>query len=368
MTEPEAFRATASEIASCTVNGRGRDDRVQASPVISPLAALEQSVLRALRRPPCLVSFSGGMDSSFVLAVSARIAERDGLPPPVPVTWRFTDAPRADESDWQEKVIAALPNLDWQKLHADDDLDLVGPVAQRVLTRHGVLLPPNVHLHQPIFELATGGSVVTGVGGDQVLIGNRHPPRTARIRAHATRRLIAALRQRRGRDRYPWLRPAVSHTIWRADRREDRERPTTIDKRIEWFVHRRSLQMTCASLDRVASDHRVRVVNPLLDSAFLAALAAQMRGRTDLGRTDLLCAISDGTLPPAATAPRPKAHFLEVFLRTPTRQFVGSWAGRGVDARVVDAAALRRVWSRWPVPAGTAGLVQQLWLSSGCSD
>src|SRR6185503_3688944 len=34
-----------------------------------PLAALERAVLPALRRSPCLVSFSGGRDSSAVLAV-----------------------------------------------------------------------------------------------------------------------------------------------------------------------------------------------------------------------------------------------------------------------------------------------------------
>ncbi|WP_416904082.1 asparagine synthase-related protein [Micromonospora echinospora] len=133
----------------------------------SPLAALEEAVLPALRRPPCLVSFSGGLDSSLVLAVAVRVARRAGLPEPVPATWRFTGAPRADESDWQDRVVAALGCPSWQVLRADDDLDLTGPVARRMLLRHGLLHPANAHLHLPVVELASGGSVLTGAGGDQ---------------------------------------------------------------------------------------------------------------------------------------------------------------------------------------------------------
>ena len=55
----------------------------------SPRAALEAVVLRALLRPPCLVSFSGGRDSSLVLAIASDVARRHGLPLPVPATNRF---------------------------------------------------------------------------------------------------------------------------------------------------------------------------------------------------------------------------------------------------------------------------------------
>jgi asparagine synthase (glutamine-hydrolysing) len=39
-----------------------------------PLAAFRAVVRAALKRPPCLVSFSGGRDSSAVLAVAAASA------------------------------------------------------------------------------------------------------------------------------------------------------------------------------------------------------------------------------------------------------------------------------------------------------
>ena len=39
----------------------------------TPLSALEEAILPALEREPCLVSFSGGRDSSAVLAVATRV-------------------------------------------------------------------------------------------------------------------------------------------------------------------------------------------------------------------------------------------------------------------------------------------------------
>ena len=91
------------------------------------LAALERAVLPALRRPPCLVSFSGGRDSSAVLAVAAYAAARHGLPAPIPATNRFPGAAEADESAWQERVIAHLGLSDWLRLDLGDELDVVGP-------------------------------------------------------------------------------------------------------------------------------------------------------------------------------------------------------------------------------------------------
>ncbi len=62
------------------------------SAAVGARQALELAVRPALERAPCLVSFSGGRDSSAVLAVATRVARRHGLPPPVPATNRFRDA------------------------------------------------------------------------------------------------------------------------------------------------------------------------------------------------------------------------------------------------------------------------------------
>ena len=47
------------------------------------LSAVEDAVLPAVSRPPCVVTFSGGRDSSLVLAVATRVARREGLPDPI---------------------------------------------------------------------------------------------------------------------------------------------------------------------------------------------------------------------------------------------------------------------------------------------
>ncbi len=364
MDEFDAPLPTALEIASCSVIGTTSAANRPTGPPPSPLAALRLAVLPALQRPPCVVSFSGGMDSTFVLFVAARVAYEAGLPAPIPVTWRFTGAPRAEESVWQDRVMATMPELQWQLLHAEDDLDLIGPVAQRVVTRHGVLLPANVHLHLPIVEVAAGGSMLTGVGGDQVLVHRSRRGRLARIRARAPGRLVAAVRQRQGRDQFPWLQPSVSRRVSRTARMEGRDEPTSITERIFWQSRQRRLLLARASLDTIAAPSDVRVINPLLDPGFLAALANVAVRHQGASRARLLHLIAGEAFPSAATEQRPKAHFLEVFLRTPTREFVQSWDGRGADESIVDAATLRRLWSQWPIPSATAGLVQQLWLSS----
>ncbi|MCZ7436966.1 asparagine synthase-related protein [Micromonospora sp. WMMC241] len=327
-------------------------------PARPPLVALERAVLPALRRSPCLVSFSGGLDSSLVLAIAARVARREGLPDPVPVTWRFTDAPRAHETPWQAKIIGELDlGRQWQILQAGDDLDLVGPVARRLLTRYGQLHPPNRHLHLPIVELARGGALLTGIGGDQILNGWRRRPDSFRAR-------LGRLRlRRRETDPFPWLRPEAGRQARRALRAERRAEPRRLAQRIAWHLRRRDLTMTRLSLAAVAADHDVLAVSPLLSDGFTAALAARHGRLRSPSRGQLLTAIADAALPPVIVAPRRKAAFDEVFLRAATRDLVNAWDGSGVDGSLVDVRALRREWSAWPIDAGTAALVQQVWLT-----
>ena len=54
-------------------------------------------------------------------------------------------------------MVAHLQVRDWLRLDVDGELDAVGPVARRVLRRHGLLWPFNVHFHAPMLEAARGG-------------------------------------------------------------------------------------------------------------------------------------------------------------------------------------------------------------------
>ena len=121
-----------------------------------PGTALRRAIIRALDRPPCLVAFSGGRDSSALLALAVDLARREQLPAPVAVTLRFRHAPEADESHWQELVIRHLDVHDWERLEFDDELDFVGPWAQQVLKRHGVVWPANAYVHLPMLARVSG--------------------------------------------------------------------------------------------------------------------------------------------------------------------------------------------------------------------
>ena len=120
------------------------------APGTEPLSMLEGAVLPALARPPCVVAFSGGRDSSAVLAVATGVAKKEGLPLPVPVTQVYPDNPETDETRWQELVIRHLGLTEWERVEVTGELDLLGPVARRLLTRHGLLWPPNFYTFEPL--------------------------------------------------------------------------------------------------------------------------------------------------------------------------------------------------------------------------
>ena len=100
-----------------------------------PLTALDDAIRPFLRRSPCLVSFSGGRDSSAILAAATALARREGLPLPIPATNRFPHVDESDERPWQEHVVRALRLEDWIRLDFGDELDCVGPVASAALRR-----------------------------------------------------------------------------------------------------------------------------------------------------------------------------------------------------------------------------------------
>src|ERR1700737_2780338 len=105
------------------------------SPIISgpehqsPRQALEAAVRRALRRPPCLLSFSGGRDSSALLAVACHVARTEGLDLPIPATVQFPGDRAADESEWQDHVLGRLGIRDRWQYTVGPELEVLGPIA-----------------------------------------------------------------------------------------------------------------------------------------------------------------------------------------------------------------------------------------------
>jgi hypothetical protein len=334
-----------------------------------PLAALEEAVLEPLRRGTCLVSFSGGRDSSAVLAVAASVARRDGLPDPIPVTIRARGAPAAEESRWQELVVAHLGLSDWLRLEFSGELDLVGPVAAAAMRRHGLMWPFNAHFHVPMLDAARGGALLTGIGGDELF---RSATATRPVRRARSVALYAAPRFARRRwygrasvELHPWLTDAGERAGRAALARWEAAEPRRLGARMRHVRAARYLRVGTASLELLARDCGAEIAHPLLEPAVWAAVArvAPVGGHRD--RTAAMRGAFGELLPSELLARADKACFDEVFFHEHSRAFTEDWTGAGVPAEFVDTRALREHWLAGAPRAQSFSLLQAAWLASG---
>jgi asparagine synthase (glutamine-hydrolysing) len=378
----ERFRPTPLELAAGMLFGR--DEHAPHLPEIpagfTPLEALEDAVLEPLRRPPCLVSFSGGRDSSAVLAVAARVARREGLALPIPSTLRFPDAVLSDETTWQTTVVRHLDLPDWHVRElVEDEVDYVGPYSRSVLRRRGARWPANLAFHAPILEDARGGSLLTGFGGDHVLgtwtwerLGDLaagrvrpEPQDLLRLGKAAAPRPLRRLRRRGQLPRPGWLTPPAAREVVAAWAREEAAEPMRWDRRTAWRARRRALAGSCEGLQALGTATDTLVVHPLVDPHFVAALA-RAGGWRGLGdRTEVMRSIFGGLLPEPEIERATKAYFDRVFWGRYSAAFAAEWDGTGVDLDLVDPDGLRAEWSK-PLPTmRSAMLLQAAWLASG---
>lgn len=345
-----------------------RPEPLHATSGQSPLEALERAVLPGLLRPPCLISFSGGRDSSAVLAAAVRVARREGLPDPIPATNRFRAAPAADERRWQELVLAHLELDDRLVLTFDRELDVLGPFARRVLRRHGLLWPFNAHFHVPMLEAARDGTLLTGIGGDELFRAAATPLPELRPRSVA---LYAAPRfaRRRWHGRasvalHPWLTEAGLRQARHALAAWEAAEPRRVRARLRHVRAARYLRVGTGSLDLLARDAGAAIAHPLLAPSVWAAVArsAPLGGYSD--RTAAMRAVFEPLLPAELLARHDKACFDEVFFHQHSRAFAAAWTGAGVPAGLVDADALREHWLGEAPRAQSFSLLQGAWLAS----
>jgi asparagine synthase (glutamine-hydrolysing) len=376
MGRSELDRATRLELASGLCFGEV-ERRFPDAAGLTPLEALEQALLPGLARPPCLVAFSGGRDSSVVLAAAMSAARRHGLEPPIPATLRFAAAPLSHEVSWQETVVRHVGASDWIRLDIGHELEYLGAIGTRTLTRHGVLWPPNAFLLTPLLERAGDGSVVTGTGGDQFLTGGTHGRIRGvvggRIRPEArdARRLAAALapiaarravRRMISPARIPWLRPEAQREALAATVRDFECEPVRFDARVRFVARRRGTVESLRTGERLAGDARADLVTPLSDERFLAALADAGGARGWASRSALLRALFSGLLPGEVLTRSTKADFSEVVWGPRTREFIADWSGAGADSELVDAEALKAAWSEASPIFPAAIPLQVAWL------
>jgi asparagine synthetase B (glutamine-hydrolysing) len=324
-----------------------------------PRTAMERALVEPLRRSPCLVSFSGGRDSSAVLAVAAAVARREGLPLPIPASLRFPRAEDSAETEWQEEVVAHLGLEEWIRLEMTNELDCVGPVATQCLARHGVLWPSNAHFHAPLFAHARGGSFLTGIGGDEVLGSSRwlHARRvlSGRVRprprdvlalglALAPPRVRRLVTRRRMRAPFPWLHPHAVAEIARQLADDEAAAPLRWSAGIRFAAGQRYLHVGTSNLALLAADDDVNLIHPFLDRGFVAALAALPRAQRFHRRRDAMDLLFGDVLPEAVRWRRTKASFDGAFWHEHSRELVGRWSGEGIDLGLIDVERLREQW------------------------
>jgi asparagine synthase (glutamine-hydrolysing) len=328
------------------------------APLPAPAAGLDAAILPALRHGPCLVSFSGGRDSSAVLAAATALARREGLPLPVPATLRAPGAAASDEAHWQERVVQHLGIEDWIRIEVQDELDVIGPYARRVLRAHGLLWPCNVHFHLPLLEHARGGSLLTGVGGDELFAGAAATTWRRSAFGFAPPPLRRAVLARREPVAFAWLTPAARRAATAARAAEAATEPRGVRARMAWLRGLRYLELALSAIGEVAED--VQLAHPLFDAGLWSAVAAR-GGFAD--RTAGMTALFGELLPSDVLARGSKAHFDEVFFNRHSRAFVQAWDGTGAPEGLIDVEALRANWLGGEPSAQTFTLLQALWLA-----
>jgi hypothetical protein len=371
------FDLTPFEIATGLLYGAVPDAAVD-SPARSWKAALEDAIRPALSRRPCGVAFSGGRDSSALLAVAIDLARREGWPEPVPITVEY-EAAAAREQEWQEAMVAHLGIRDWVRIPSGD-LDMVGPVAQAGLRRHGLLYPANAHTIVPMAEQVREGSLLGGLGGDDVfgrwpfndvgsvLAGRRSP------RARDLKRLVrlalpdaieAEIRRRREPVMLPWLREPARRDLNSRIARELASQPRTWRGKQHWNARWRTWRVSIDSIARLAADQGVMVYQPFLEPRFLDALGRD-GGRWGWGnRTETMRALFSDLLPEWMIERRTKAEFSDPLFGVHTKSFAQTWDGRtGIDDDLVDPGVLRQVWSAPQPHFLSSTALQAAWLAT----
>ena len=367
-------RLTPLEVATATVVGWSQVDAPRETVAKDPLEALERALLPALLHPPCVVAFSGGRDSSAVLAVALRVARREGLAMPIALTRRWPGYPATDESYWQELAVSALGVRDWERMDFDEN-DVIGPTAQDSLMKRGILWPPLAYSWPRLVAKAAGGSFVTGEGGDEMFgprrcSGLRYMSKgfTSQRAKHALvsvapRRARVVAQERHHRGNWSWLRPEARRLHLRLVAEEQASEPFLWPASLRWHLGRRMLTVAAHNLTELAGEHRAKMFHPLLDPGFVSALGHRSGPLGFAGRGEAMAAVFGDLLPRELVYRSTKALTTTSLFGDWSRAFVNSWEGGGLDEAIVDTQELRQAWAA-PSPAvGSVLLLQQAWLS-----
>jgi asparagine synthetase B (glutamine-hydrolysing) len=387
---PQYYVPDPLELATFSVTGMapGQPDHVgrcleDLGPGETARSVLEGLVLSALERPPCIIGFSGGRDSSALLAFATRLARREELDLPVATTFRYGPGePEAEESRWQELVVRHIGVQDWHVIDVGNRHDIVGELAVPFLLEHGLVFPPTLYNQTLALRLARGGSHMSGEGGDEIFGARRstvlrwvldHPRRLFRkdylrhvavaLGPRATRTVTLSYLHRKALG--PCLTYLKGHAADEAIRRITRHlasEPFDNARSLAWHLRRKQTVMLEGALVAFSAEHDVYHLDPFLEPRFVAAYAKMVRPLGLPSRAEAMKALFGDLLPDEILSRSSKARFNRGFLTDVGREFAKSWGGGGIDTELVNPEALRAAWlSQWP-PVQSFWLMQAAWL------
>lgn len=324
------------------------------------------------------VMFSGGVDSSLVLAAAVTACRRAGVAPPVPVTYRYPEHPDSFESEYQEAVIGHLGLDDWLIFEIDEELDVLGEPTRAALRQWGLCAFARTPSRHWLLEQLTAPAVLlTGEGGDGVFAPAPLAPlhyataalRAGRARRHAARWLAqwprehAAKWRRSRRPELPWLTPGARRQAAAAWRELYTGDGWTMKSYHRSHRSKRYINTLDAQLSEIGEMHGIRYVAPLLDLDFIANLTALVPDREFMDRTYVVQRYFPGMLPDLVATRLTKASFRSSVMGRPGREFAERWDGTGVPLDLVDPEVLREVWLEGSDARSTL-LMQHAWLAT----
>ncbi len=328
----------------------------------APAEVLEQRLADALAAGPCVVAFSGGRDSSLVLALAVHVARSRGLEEPAAATVRYPHLPETDERAWQERVVSHLGVRRWESVDLTDENSLTGPNAREVLGLAGPYFPYAAHTALPVARLAAGATVLTGEGGDLLLSPHRAwaaanlVDRRGRAEPAAWRSAAEGLSPRRLRARRaasravalrPWLTEEGAVLARRCAAADAAREPLSWPAATRHVAGLRAVRVGLATLSAVYGRAGTEVVHPLLDGGFVTALAGAYGRRGPLSRGRVVADLAGHLLPADVPFRQSKSDFTRTLLSPEVRALVRDWDGEtGVDRALVRSDRLRHEWQR----------------------
>ena len=366
---------TPLDLATASMLGQEpRDPLPRAARKVSLDDVLFEVLEPALVSGRCFVSFSGGRESAWVLAAATAAARAGGHPDPIPATLRYPLAASGREVEHQERIVRALGLRDWQRVEILDELEIVGPVASRVLREVGVLFPVTTYMLLPLLELARGGWLLAGGGWTDFFaywrwarladaFARRRSPNARSLRQLTVAVLPpparnALLRSREEVKLPGWLREEPARELEALLRAKAADVPVRFGAALERQRSHRCYFGVRASFDALAAAAGAQVLMPFRTDEYIGALAAT-GGRWGFGpRSDTFKRLAGHLLPEELLGRSDVADAQRVIFGDRTRTFANRWSGGGLDPEIVDPDVLQEIWGEPSFPWGATMLLQ----------